>query len=227
MHLTIGNRVYSSWSLRPWILMRVKDIPFQDTVVPLRQPDSAERLRAASPTSKVPCLVDGDVTVWETLAIMEYLAEKYPAKGIWPHDGRARAHARASASEMHGGFPLLRKHYPMTVTQRFKAKPVVPEAQPDIERIVAVWHEARAVFGVRGEGPFLYGVFTAADAMYVPVATRFRTYGIPLDPVAQGYVNAVLALPAYQEWLRAATAEPWMIEQNGLETVIEDLRAKA
>ena len=225
MHLTIGNKVYSSWSFRPWILMRAKDIPFEETVVPLGVAGARAHLKAHSPSGKVPCLTDGQITVWESLAIMEYLAEKFPEKDIWPKDAAARAHARAISSEMHAGFQRLRGHCPMVVTQRFAARPLPADVQADAMRICAIWHEARNLFAARAAGPFLYGAFSAADAMYAPVATRFRTYSFALDSESQTYADAVLGHPAYQAWLAAATAEPWVLTQNDGEMVVEDLRA--
>ena len=226
MHLLIGNKVYSSWSLRPWIVMRAKGIAFDETLVPLRMSDTTERIKQASPTGKVPCLVDGDVTVWESLAIMEYVAEKFPEKVIWPRDAVARAHARSVATEMHAGFMALRKHCPMVITQRFAAKPLPDDVQADVARIAAVWNEARARFGKDSHEPFLYGGFTAADGMYAPVVTRLQTYSISVDPVSRAYMDAVLTHPAYREWLTAATSEPWTLAQNETEIPIEDLRAK-
>jgi glutathione S-transferase len=174
----------------------------------------------------VPCLVDGDVTVWESLAIMEYLAEKFSDKDIWPKDAQARAHARAAASEMHAGFQALRNHCPMTITQRFKARPLPADVQANVARIAAIWTEARMKFGAKAGGPFLYGAFSAADGMYAPVVSRFTTYGIAVDPISQAYIEAVRAHPAYQAWVNEAAAEPWVLAQNEAETVIEDLRAK-
>ena len=226
MHLYIGNRVYSSWSLRPWIVMRAKSIVFDETLIQLRATETPETIRKHSPSGKVPALQHGDVRVWDTLAIMEYLAETFPDKGIWPAERHARAHARSISAEMHSGFQNLRNHCPMVVTQRFAAKPRPAEVQADVARVTAIWNEARAKFADRSSGPFLYGDFSAADGMYAPVVTRLRTYSIAVDPVSQAYVDAVLAHPAYKAWLAAAAAEPWVLAQNETESVIEDLRAK-
>ena len=225
MHLFIGNKVYSSWSLRPWIVMRAKGIAFGETLVQLRTSDSPHHIRKYSPSGKVPCLVDGDVTVWETIAIMEYLADKFPDEGIWPRDPKARAHARAISAEMHAGFQSLRSQCGMAATQRFAPRARSAEVQADVARVTAIWNEARAKYA-SGTGPFLYGDFSAADGMYAPVATRFRTYSITVDAVSQAYVDAVLEHPAYRQWLSAAAAEPWVIEDNANETIVEDLRAK-
>ncbi len=226
MHLYIGNKVYSSWSFRPWIVLKAKGIPFKETLVQLRAADFPEHVRTFSPSGKVPCLIDGDVTVWDSLAIMEYVAEKFPDNGIWPADMRARAHARAIASEMHAGFQALRGHCPMAITQRFAAKPLPEDVQANVTRITAIWNEAREKFGAAQGGAFLYGAFSAADGMYAPVVSRFHTYGIKADAVSQAYIDAMRAHPAYQAWVAEATAEPWVLAQNENETVIEDLRAK-
>ncbi len=226
MHLLIGNKVYSSWSLRPWIVMRAKGIAFEETLVPLREVDTPARIRKLSPSSKVPCLVDGDVAVWESLAIMEYLAERFPDTQIWPTDRRARAHARAISSEMHAGFQALRNHCPMTITQRFAPEPLPLDVQANVARITEIWTEARTTFADRAHGPFLYGAFGAADGMYAPVVSRFHTYGVVVDVVSQGYMDAVRAHPAYRDWVAGAAAEPWVLAQNEGRSVIEDLRAK-
>jgi glutathione S-transferase len=226
MHLLIGNKVYSSWSLRPWLVMRAKGIAFDETLVELRAADTPERIKTFSPSGKVPCLVDGDVTVWESLAIMEYLAEKYPDKGIWPKAAGARAHARAISSEMHAGFQALRNHCPMTITQRFKARALPADVQANVARITAIWNEARAKFADKAQGPFLYGDVSAADGMYAPVVARFHTYSIAVDAVSQAYMDAMRAHPAYKAWVASAALEPWVLAQNEAETVVEDLRAK-
>ena len=226
MHLFIGNKVYSSWSFRPWIVMRAFGIAFEETLVELRAAETSDRIRKFSPSGKVPCLVDGDVTVWESLAIMEYLAEKFPDKPVWPTDRRARAHARAISSEMHSGFQALRNHCPMTITQRFKPKPVPADVHANIARITAIWAEARTRFGTAAGGPFLYGTFTAADGMYAPVVSRLYTYGIAVDAISQTYIDAIRTHPAYAAWVAEAAAEPWVLAQNETEIIVEDLRAK-
>ena len=226
MHLTIGNKVYSSWSLRPWIVMRANAIEFDETLVPLRMPETSAAIKRHSPTGKVPCLTNGGVTVWESLAIMEYLAELYPDKNIWPKAVAARAHARAISAEMHAGFVNLRKHCPMVVTQRFAAASLPDDVQADVARITAIWNEARTQFADQAAGPFLYGAFSAADGMYTPVVSRFHTYSIAVDAVSQRYMDAVLAHPAYRGWLTEAAAEPWVLDQNDGQIPIEDLRRK-
>lgn len=229
MRLIIGNKVYSSWSMRPWIVMRAHAIPFDEVVVPLRDTSTRERILAHSPSGKVPCLVDGTVTVWESLAIMEYVAERHPDKALWPRDVSARAHARAVSAEMHAGFQSLRSACPMVITKRFQPRQRPPEVMADVARITAIWREARERFGAiaRGSdaGPFLYGSFTAADGMYAPVVTRLNTYAIDVDPTSRAYMDALTSSPAYRDWLHDAIAETWVLGEND-EPVIEDLRSR-
>lgn len=214
MKLLIGNKCYSSWSLRAWLLMRASGIAFTEQLVPLDEPGFKEAIFATAPGSggTVPTLVDGEIAVWETLAICEYLHDTQPQAGIWPRDKAARAHARAIASEMHAGFTALRGACPMNLGKRFAARDRGPGVARDVERLTSLWRQARARFGAGG--PFLYGAFSAADAMFAPVVTRLDTYGIAVDPVSRDYMQAVLALPAYREWLAAALAEPWIVVQD-------------
>ncbi|MBN9451086.1 MAG: glutathione S-transferase family protein [Bosea sp.] len=214
MKLLIGNKCYSSWSLRAWLLMRASGIAFTEQLVPLDEPGFKEAIFATAPGSggTVPTLVDGEIAVWETLAICEYLHDTQPQAGIWPRDKAARAHARAIASEMHAGFTALRGACPMNLGKRFAARDRGPGVARDVERLTSLWRQARARFGAGG--PFLYGAFSAADAMFAPVVTRLDTYGIAVDPVSRDYMQAVLALPAYREWLAAALAEPWIVAQD-------------
>jgi len=209
MHLTIGNKLYSSWSLRPWIVLRAFDIPFEETVIPLYRPESKARILQVSPSGKVPCLTDGDVRVWESLAIIEYLAEKFPEKAIWPTDPKARAHARAAASEMHAGFQALRSACPMNLGKRFARKDRGAAVAADVARVTALWRKARQSFG--GEGPFLYGAFSAADAMFAPVVTRLDTYQVDVEPDTRAYMDAILSHPAFVAWREAALQEPWSL----------------
>jgi glutathione S-transferase len=221
--LVIANKVYSSWSLRPWILMRHHGLDFEEIVIPLDQPDTRQNILKYSPAGKVPILVDGDTRVWESLAIMETLAERHPELPIWPEDPAARAMARSIAAEMHSGFVALRKALPMNIAARFAHRERGPEVEADVERITTIWREARSRFGAGG--PFLFGAeFGAADAMYAPVVTRFDTYAWPVDPTSRAYMDAVLALPAYREWLDGALAESWVIEYEGNEEPIARLR---
>jgi len=225
MKLLIGNKCYSSWSLRAWLLMRVKGIGFTEKLIPLDEPGFKAAIEAAAPGSggTVPTLIDGDVAVWETLAICEYLHDAHPEAGIWPRGREARAHARAISSEMHAGFTALRSACPMNIGKRFPARDRGPGVARDVERITALWRQARERFG--GEGPFLYGAFSAADAMYAPVVTRLDTYGIAVDPASQDYMRAVLAMPAYREWLAAALDESWIVAQDEIdEPALVDLR---
>ena len=210
LRLIIGNKNYSSWSLRPWIAMKAAGIAFDETVIPLYLPQSKPQILAASPAGKVPVLIDGELHVWESLAILEYLAEMIPAARLWPADPAVRAHARAIAHEMHAGFLPLRRACPMNLRRPSKPIALDGEAQANIARIVAMWEDCRARFGTGG--PFLFGGFTAADAMYAPVVSRFHTYAIEVGATARAYMGAVLALPAWREWCTAAQAEPWSVE---------------
>lgn len=213
MKLIVGNKKYSSWSMRPWIAMRVHGLDFTDEVIPLYLPGSREKILQASPTGKVPCLLDGDVIVWETLAILDYLADRYPGIAMWPKDFKARALARAISSEMHAGFAPLRNHCPMNMARDpKKPRPLPPEVQANVERIDAIWTDARKRFGQGG--PFLFGTFTNADAMYAPVVSRFQSYGIKVGDASRRYMDAVTALPAWKEWEKAGLAEPWVMEGN-------------
>jgi glutathione S-transferase len=210
MHLHIANKLYSSWSLRPWLLMTALDIRFKETVIPMYRDDTRARMLAVSPTAKMPVLIDGDVTVWESLAIIEYLAEKFPGKGVWPKDVKARAHARAVSSEMHAGFQALRNACPMNLAKRFAPRSDLgPDVAANVERLAQLWLEARTRFG--GSGRFLYGAFSAADAMYAPIVTRLDTYQIPVDPKVRGYMDAILFHPAFTSWREAAMVEPWSV----------------
>ena len=226
MQLLIGSKNTSSWSMRTWIVMREKGIPFEETNVPMRSPDiSAQRLRALLPVGKVPCLIDGDATVWETLAILEYLAERFPERALWPADRRARAHARAAANEMHAGFQSLREGCPMRTTLRFAPRPRSTEVSADIARITALWNAARVTFADRAAGPYLYGAFCAADGMFAPVVLRLYSYSIDVDPVSRAYMDAIRATAGWRDWLAGAKAEPWHRPQQEDETLVEDLRA--
>ena len=210
--LLIGNKNYSSWSMRPWIAMKVAGIAFHEEVIPLDASDFKARVGRISGTGKVPALADGDVHVWESLAILDYLADTYPQARLWPQAPKARAHARAVAAEMHAGFVPLRRHCPMNMHRRPKAYPLTPEAAADVHRIEVIWTDCRTRFG--GEGTFLFGAFGAADAMYAPIVSRFVTYQIEVGPLARGYMEAVQALPAWQEWRSAAITEPWVLPHN-------------
>lgn len=211
MRLVIGNKLYSSWSMRPWLVARAFGVPFHETVIRLKRADTAQRIAAYSPAGKLPVLIDGDTRVWESLAIIEHLAEKFPDRAIWPGDPAARAHARAISSEMHAGFQPLRQACNMNLGKVFAPRDQAPGVAADVARIVDIWREARDRFGAGG--PFLYGAFSAADAMYAPVVTRFVTYSISVNEPARSYMDAVLAHPAFAAWRADALAEPWTIPE--------------
>jgi len=215
LRLIIGNKNYSSWSFRPWLAMKAAGIAFEETLIPLNAPDFKARLKAVSGAGKVPVLIDGDTHVWESLAILEYLAEKFPAAGLWPRDAQARAHARAIASEMHAGFQALRRDLPMNMWRPVKARPLDTAAGTDAARIDEIWTECRTRFGAGG--PYLYGAFGAADAMYAPVVSRFHTYRVEVGAGAREYMNAIMAMPAWIEWREAARREPWVLPHDEID----------
>jgi glutathione S-transferase len=200
--LYIGNKNYSSWSLRPWVLMKAAGIPFAEERIVLDRPDSAAKILSKSPSGRVPCLHDDDKVIWDSLAIAEYLAERHP--GLLPVDADARAWARCASAEMHSGFAALRNEFPMNVRLRDKRTPR-PETAVDIDRIGALWAEGRECHG--GGGAFLCGAFSIVDAFYCPVAFRFASYGVSIGPVQDAYVRTLLALPAMREWATGALAE--------------------
>lgn len=214
MQLVIGNKNYSSWSFRPWIAMKALGIPFEEILIPfgspLGNPEFKQRVAAYTPAGLVPALIDGDVHVWETLAIMEYLAEKFPEKQLWPADAKARAAARAIASEMHAGFSALRGECPMNIRRPIKPRDIPAAAQANVKRIEEIWSGCRAKYG----GPFLFGRFGAADAMYAPVVARLNTYGIKVGGEALGYMEAMMALPAWAEWRAGALKETWIVPED-------------
>jgi len=207
----IGNRVYSSWSLRGWLPLRHLGVAFEEVLIPLYVGGSKETILRQSPSGKVPALHDRGRVIWESLAIGEYLAERFPAAKLWPDDADARARARAVSSEMHAGFAHLRVELAMNLRRIIPDRRFTPEALGQIERIKAIWRDCRSRCG--GNGPFLFGAFTIADAMYAPVVTRFRTYEIPLDPVCAAYADAVWDLPAMQAWCDAAATETIRIDK--------------
>ena len=203
--LVIGNKNYSSWSLRPWLLMRHFGIPFDELKLPLDTPEFHARVGEWSPTGRVPALRDGGLTVWDSLAICEYANERWLGGRAWPQDPARRAVARCAAAEMHSGFGALRAQLPMNVRRQPRAPHWDGAAARDIARVQELWAELRAA--AAGEGDFLFGGFGIADAMYAPVCVRFRGYGVRLDPACEAYVEAVYALPAMREWVAAALAE--------------------
>ncbi len=214
--LIIGNKNYSSWSLRPWIAMKATGIAFDEELIPFETEDFRTIVPAVSGSGRVPVLVDGDIRVWESLAILEYLAEKFPEAGLWPKDPAARAHARVAANEMHAGFQALRNHLPVNFARRIIKRELPPAVLGNIRRIEALWADCRARFGARAEngGPFLFGAFTNADAMYAPVVSRFHTYAVDVTPGTRAYMDAVMALPAYKDWTAAGIAEPWIFAED-------------
>jgi glutathione S-transferase len=210
--LVIGNKNYSSWSMRPWIAMKVAGIAFDEVVVSLDAPHFKAVVGKIASTGKVPALDDDGVHVWESLAILEYLAEKFPAAKLWPSDSAARAHARAISSEMHAGFLPLRRACPMNMWRPVKRRELAADALANVARIEAMWADCRARFGAGG--PFLFGAFGNADAMYAPVVARLHTYDVAVAAPTRAYMGAVMALPAWKEWVAAALKEPWVLAED-------------
>jgi glutathione S-transferase len=203
--LVIGNKNYSSWSLRAWLLLRQYDVAFDEVRLPLDTPEFARDVARWSPSGRVPVLHHGDVVVWDSLAIAEYVNETFLDGRGWPRDAQARATARAVSAEMHSGFQALRKTLPFNCRMRAKQFVVPADAKRDIDRIARIWHECRARFANRGA--FLFGEFSIADAMYAPVASRFRTYGVAIGDVERAYADTLLELPAMREWFASAETE--------------------
>ena len=210
--LVIGNKNYSSWSMRPWIAMKVAGIAFEEVLISLNAPDFKERVSKISGTGKVPVLIDGGVHVWESLAILEHLAERFPDACLWPANPAARGRARAIASEMHAGFQPLRRALPMNMWRPVIRRALDDEAAASARRIDAIWRECRESHGAGG--PFLFGRFGAADAMYAPVVARFHTYDVDVGEASRAYMAAVMALPAWSEWTAAARTEPWVLPHD-------------
>ncbi|WP_454696947.1 glutathione S-transferase N-terminal domain-containing protein [Achromobacter aegrifaciens] len=210
--LIIGNKNYSSWSLRPWIALRATGIAFTEQKLGFFTEEFSRRVSAVSPAGLVPVLLDGDFPVWDSLAICEYLAERHPEAGLWPQDPKARARARSLAAQMHSGFGAMRQALPMNVEARLPGIDLPEAAQQDISRLQAIWHDTRAEFGQGG--PFLFGAFSIADAFFAPVVSRFNTYGIAAAGPVRDYMDAVLALPAMQEWTRDALAEATFVPED-------------
>ena len=208
--LFVGNKNYSSWSLRPYLALAQTGAPFRTETIPLDLPDSKANLLKRNPAGKVPVLYVGDLAIWDSLAICEYLAETYPAAKLWPADAVARARARSISAEMHSGFPSLRAAMPMNLRMRKPGKGHTPEAMADAARIQQIWDAALTASG----GPFLFGHFTIADAMFAPVTTRFTTYGVPLSARLAAYVDAVAALPSFKAWLADAEKETWEMQYD-------------
>jgi glutathione S-transferase len=213
LKLAIGNKNYSSWSMRPWLALRANNIAFEEIFIPLYTNVKADkdRILSLSRSGKVPALIDGDVTIWDSLAIIEYVAEKFPEAKLWPDDRASRAHARSISAEMHSGFMALRNECGMNLHRPIGAVALSDDARANVARIQEIWAECRARYGQLGS--FLFGAFSAADAMFAPVVHRFRTYAIEVAPAAQPYMDAMMALPAFQQWTRDGLAETLVIER--------------
>ncbi len=211
LKLILANKAYSSWSLRPWILLAHFKIPFEEVVIPMDEPETRANMLKYAPSGKCPSLQDGKTAVWESLAIIEYVAEAHPEKAIWPRAKAARAHARSLANEMHAGFAALRQACPTNFRRPVRAIAVSEEVLADVARIEEAWAHARETFGTAG--PYLFGRFSAADAMFAPVVNRFHVYDIQVSKPSRAYMEAIMALPAWKAWIAAAEAEPWRIER--------------
>ena len=207
MRLHIGNKNYSSWSFRPWIAMKAKGVAFEEVLTPFDDEGGNPKFREFSPTGKVPTPVDGDLTVWESLAILEYLAERFPDAGFWPADRAARAHARAVANEMHGGFSALRSACPMNMRRDIRPIAVSDGVRKDVARIETLWADCLKTYG----GPFLFADFSNADAMFAPVVNRLEKYALSDHPAVIAYSEAMKSHPAWIEWRDAALAESWIV----------------
>lgn len=212
---------YSSWSVRPWLVMRHFAIPFDETIIPVTEmpwnKEAKDVVLSWSGAGFVPVLRDGDITVWESLAIMEYLAEIAPDKPLWPKDRAARAKARAVSAEMHSGFSALRGECPTNARRVYENFALSDAAKADTARIMDIWRDCLSGNGGESGGPFLFGDFTIADAMYAPVVSRFKTYGVELDDACQAYSDTIFALPAVREWYADAAAETWTIDKYELD----------
>ena len=209
--LFIGNRNYSSWSLRAWLALKATDADFNEVLVPLGQPETGPTILKSSPSGLVPALRVGDLVIWDSLAIGEYLAESYPEAGLWPVGANERAVARSVVSEMHSGVTAVRGNMPMNIRASYPGAGRGTGVGGDIARIIAIWESCRRDFGVGGD--FLFGGFTIADAFFSPIVSRFRTYGVELGAIAGAYAQAVWAWPAMREWVEKATAEEWVVDR--------------
>ena len=213
LKLVIGNKNYSSWSMRPWLALRANNIAFDEVFIPLYTDDKADKARilSFSHSGKVPALIDGDVTIWDSLSIIEYLAEKFPEARLWPQDRASRAHARSISAEMHSGFMALRNECGMNLHRPIRAVTLSDDARANVARIQEIWAECHQRYGK--QGPFLFGAFSGADAMFAPVVHRFRSYAIEVKGDARHYVDAMMSLPAFQQWTRDGLAETLRIER--------------
>src|SRR5450432_3081817 len=210
--LVIGNKNYSSWSMRPWVALKAANIAFEEVLIPLYTGDAdKQRLLGFTPAGKVPVLIDGDVTVWDSLAILEYAAERFPESRLWPGDPACRSHARSISAEMHSGFAALRNECGMNLHRPVGAIDLSADARADIARVQQIWIDCRTRYGRLG--PFLFGSFGGADAMFAPVVHRFRTYAIEVKPEVRDYMAAMMTFPAFAEWTKAGLAETLIIEK--------------
>jgi glutathione S-transferase len=210
LKLIVGNKNYSSWSMRPWVAMKAAGIDFTDEIIPFDFPAGNPAIKAVSATGRVPLLVHDGFKIWESLAIIEYVAELFPEKPIWPKDRRDRARARSYSLEMVSGFRGIRNACPMNLRRPIGAKPITDDMRADIDRIEAIWHEAIDKSG----GPFLFGDFSAADAMFAPVVSRFEAYVLSEDPKTRAYMEAVKAHPAWAAWAADAARETWTVPED-------------
>ncbi len=213
--IVIGNKNYSSWSLRGWLAVKASGAPYEEVLIPLETEEWEARIGDFSPSRCVPVLIDGDATIWDSLAIIESLAERHPDAGFWPADPLARAHARSASAEMHSGFTDLRGVCPMNFRRPVEILPVSDGVKNDVSRIIALWAEARGDFG--RDGPFLYGAWSAADIMFAPVVSRFRTYGLDVNAGALTYMEAVENQPHYVEWRNEGLKETWIVPSDEID----------
>jgi glutathione S-transferase len=212
LKLVIGNKNYSSWSMRPWLALRASNIPFEEIFVSLYTGAAdKQRILDFSRAGKVPILIDGDVTIWDSLAIIEYIAERFPEKHLWPDHPAQRAHARSVSAEMHSGFAALRNECGMNLHRPVRAVEMSDDARANVARVQEIWGDCRERYGQ--SGPYLFGTFSAADAMFAPVVHRFRTYAIAVTKETQAYMDTMMALPAFAEWTKAGLAETIIIEK--------------
>jgi glutathione S-transferase len=215
MKLIIANKNYSSWSLRPWLVMQHFALPFNEEILPLSGEGWKENLVAKTPYGSVPTLIDGDLAIGETIAIIEYLADTNPQKPIWPQSIRARALARAASAQMHAGFMKIRNAAPMNLRASHPNRIDIKEIQPDLDMIEKLWGKCLGEFG----GPFLFGEFCAADAMFAPLATRLKTYDLPMSDLVKSYVEAIYSLSSFQIWYEAALKETSIVEVDEIDFI--------
>jgi glutathione S-transferase len=212
LEIVIANKNYSSWSLRPWMAMSMASIPFTERMIHFGEPRFSEEVRKISPAGRVPILIDGDLTIWDSLAILEYLAETFPEKQLWPASREARAMARSVSNEMHSGFSALRNACPMNLRRPSRPIAMSSSVHADVDRIEDIFQSCRLKFGA--DGPFLFGAFSIADAMFTPVVTRFDTYAIPTRPHTRDYMNTIMATPAFRLWKADASKETQIVPHD-------------